>query len=115
MTPLEEFYHQQPEPHRGCYLAMRDLVLNLHPDITADWKWNTPFFAFRKKMFCYFWKDKKTDELYIGFHKSTHIDHPKLEIGNRKLLKIYRINPNEDLPITEIEEILDLILKEHLS
>lgn len=115
MTPLEEFYEQQPEPNRGCLLAMRDFVLNLHPDITADWKWGSPFFAFRKKMFCYFWKDKKTGKPYVGFQKSKDIDHPKLEMGNRKLLKIYRINPNEDLPMEEMEEVFGLVLREHLK
>lgn len=115
MTPLEEFYEQQPEPQRGCFLAMRDMVLNLHADITPDWKWGTPFFAFRKKMFCYFWKDKKTGEPYIGFHQSKNINHPKLELGNRKLLKIYRINPEKDLPMKEMQEIFELILEEHLK
>jgi len=96
MTPLEEFYELQPEPQRGCFLAMREMVLNLHPDVTAAWKWHLPFFYLKGKMFCYFGKNNKTNEPYIGFHKSKNVEHPKLEIGDRKMIKIFRINPHED-------------------
>jgi len=112
-TPLDEFYANLQEPQQGCFLAMRDFVLKFHSDIRADWKWGFPFFSFRGKMFCYFWKEKKTGEPYIGFQKSKNIEHLKLEIGNRKLLKIYRIDPNKDLPIEEMEEIFGLVLEQH--
>ena len=45
-------------------------------------------------MLCYFWKDKKTQEPYIGICRGNEIDHPLLEAGNIKKMKIFRVNPN---------------------
>ena len=47
----------------------------------------------------YFWKDKKTIEPYIGFADGVLLDFPELEKGDRKRIKILRIDPNEDIPI----------------
>ena len=115
MTPLEEFYAAQPEPQRGCFLALRDFVLSLHPDIKADWKWGTPFFSFRGKMFCYFWMKKKTKEPYIGIHKTKDFEHPNLEMGKRTLIKIFRVNAAEDLPMEALMEVFEFVLKVHLK
>ena len=110
MTVIEEFYENQPEPQRGCFLAMRNIILQFHTEIQETWKWGTPFFILRKKMFCYFWKDKKTGEPYIGFHKGMQIDHPHLEKGDRKTIKIFRLNPDEDLPVEALNEVLTMVL-----
>lgn len=39
-----------------------------------------------------------------------YLDHPKLEEGNRSRMKIFRVNPNKDLPIKTIESILQKAL-----
>ena len=62
-------------------------------------------------MFCYLWTDKKTNEPYILFVKGKHLKHPQLETGNRALMKVFRVNPNEDIPIKTIE----LLLKKTLN
>ena len=69
--------------------------------------------CYQKKMFCYFWSDKKTQEPYIGVVKGHLIDHPELEKGNRKQMKIFRINTTEDLPIKTIREILNEALNHY--
>lgn len=61
-------------------------------------------------MFCYLWTDKKTDEPYILMVEGKHLNHPQLEEGNRSRMKIFRINPNDDLPIETINEVLDTAL-----
>ncbi len=58
-------------------------------------------------MFCYLWVDKKTNEPYVLFVEGKHIDHPRLEAGNRARMKILRINPNEDIPLKTVELILN--------
>jgi len=55
---------------------------------------------------CHFWKDKKTEEPYIGICRGNEIEHPLLEAGNRTRMKILRINPNEDIDVDSIQEIL---------
>jgi hypothetical protein len=57
-------------------------------------------------MFCYLWTDKKTDEPYILMVEGKHLTHPKLETGARSRMKIFRVNPNKDLPRSTIHSIL---------
>ncbi len=39
------------------------------------------------------------------------LNHPKLEVGNRAKMKIFRINPDIDIPIKEIELLISEALK----
>ena len=39
------------------------------------------------------------------------LDHPELEEGDRKKMKVFRVNPNQDLPIKTIETILQKAIK----
>lgn len=106
LREIDNFYLKQNEPNRSCFMALREIILSLDKEMTPEWKYKLPFFYYKKKMFCYLWQDKKTNEPYIGIVRSEHIDHPKLEIGKRKKMKIYRINPNEDINIDELHLIL---------
>lgn len=40
------------------------------------------------------------------FVEGKYLDHPALETGKRTRMKIFRINPNKDLPIQTIEWLL---------
>ncbi len=68
-------------------------------------------------MFAYLWTDKKTTEPYILIVDGKLIDHPDLEAGKRARMKIFRVSPNDDLPLETINTILnmalDLIRKSH--
>ncbi len=66
-----------------------------------------PCFCYKKKMFCYLWTDKKTDEPYLLMVEGKHLNHPELEEGSRSRMKIFRVNPNKDLPIDFIESLLN--------
>ncbi len=66
-----------------------------------------PCFCYKKKMFCYLWTDKKSNEPYVLMVEGKRLHHPGLEEGSRSRMKIFRINPNEDLPIETIESILN--------
>ena len=107
MTNLENFYLNQQEPNKGTYLTLRDIILNLDSNITHSLKYGMPFFSYKKKMFCYFWKDKKTNEPYIGLVEGNRIKHISLEKGNRSRMKILRINPAKDIPIKTVTIILN--------
>ena len=58
-------------------------------------------------MCCYFWKDKITQEPYIGFAGGKNIEHPTLEMGNRTQIKIFRISPTKDIDIDTLNELLN--------
>lgn len=107
LEALMNFYQEKSEPQRSTFLALREIIMAFSSGITEEWKYKLPFFYFRGKPFCYLWKDKKTQFPYIGFVKSNLIEHPLLLQGTRKKMKILEINPNEDIPIEIIMEILE--------
>ncbi|MCG8318227.1 MAG: DUF1801 domain-containing protein [Cytophagales bacterium] len=103
---VDQYYEDQEEPNKSCLLALRSIILGQDRDVTETRKWGMPCFCYRKKMFCYLWTDKKTDQPYMLFVEGKYLDHPALEIGKRTRMKIFRINPNKDLPIQTIEWLL---------
>lgn len=113
LTPLENFYLQQEEPFRGCLIALRDLILEQDQQITAEWKYKLPFFYYRGKMLCYLWLHKKYHQPYIGIVNGNRIDHPDLIIEKRARMKILLVDPEKDLPVKKIAQILALALAVH--
>ena len=107
MTKLEFFFFDKLEPIKSCLLTMRDILLNFDKDITGTLKNGMPCFCYKGKMFCYLWIDRKTDEPYFLMVEGKHLHHPVLETGNRSRMKIFRIDPEQDLPIMIIETILN--------
>ncbi|MBT28612.1 MAG: hypothetical protein CMO01_03045 [Thalassobius sp.] len=103
---LDSYYLNKEEPNKSCLLALRSIILKQDENITETRKWGMPCFCFKKKMFCYLWTDKKTDEPYILMVEGKHLEHPKLEQGTRSRMKIFRVNAQEDLPIKTINSIL---------
>lgn len=103
---IDNYYLNKEEPNKSCLLALRITILKQDSHITEIQKWGMPCFCYKKKMFCYLWTDKKTNEPYILMVEGKHLTHPELEAGNRSRMKIFRVNPNKDLPLKTIENIL---------
>lgn len=106
LSPPENFYLQKEEPLKGCLLALRAVILALDKNITAEWKYSMPFFYYKGKMFCYLWVHKKYKQPYIGIVESKHIDHEDLILEKRARMKIMLIDPDQDLPIETITDLL---------
>lgn len=107
---LDAYYLNKTEPNKSCLLALRSIILEQDTNITETQKWGMPCFCYKKKIFCYLWIEKKTNEPYILMVEGKHLEHPKLEMGERSRMKIFRVNPNKDLPIKTIETILQKAL-----
>lgn len=103
---IDHFYLNHKEPNQSCLLTLRSIILNQDENITEDIKWSIPCFSFKKKMFCFLNVDKRTNQPYILFVKGKHLNHPRLEIGKRTRMKVFRINPNKDIPIADIKSLL---------
>ena len=103
---LHNYYLNKEEPNKSCLLALRSIILDQDKDITETQKWGMPCFCYKKKIFCYLWTDKKTDEPYILMVEGKYLELPELEEGDRTRMKIFRVNPNKDLSIKLIESIL---------
>jgi len=108
---LHSWYLNKEEPNRSCLLSLRNIILRQDKNLVETQKYGMPCFCYGKKMFCYLWTDKKTIEPYILIVEGKYLNHPKLEDGNRTRMKIFRINPNRNLPIKTIESILQQALE----
>ena len=111
LRDIDNFYLEKEEPIKSTLFALKEIILSLDADISTVWKYRLPFFLYKGKMFCYLWIEKKTNEPYIGVVEGNRIEHPGLEKGNRTRMKIFRVNPCEDIPI----EIINLILNQALD
>lgn len=103
---LDNYYFSKEEPNKSCLLALRNIILEQDLAVTETMKWGMPCFCFKKKMFCYLWTDKKTHEPYLLFVEGKHLHHPQLETGQRARMKIFRVDPAEDLPLDIIQLLL---------
>lgn len=106
MHDISSFYLSKTEPNKSCLLALRKIALDQDPEISETQKYGMPCFCYKKKMFCYLWIDKKSNEPYFLMVEGNRLDHPKLEKGTRSRMKILRIDPNRNLPVTLIRSIL---------
>ena len=110
LAELESFYAGQAEPNQSCLLALRSLILRQDENVTETRKYGMPCFCYRRKMFCYLWVDKDTQEPYLLFVEGNYLEHPQLEQGSRKRMKIFRVNPSTDLPVATLTELLSTAL-----
>ncbi len=107
LTELESFFRLKPEPQQSCLYFLRSIITGFHQDIRETFKWKLPFYTFRGKTFCYLRIDKKNDYPYVCFTKGLEMNHPSLEIGDRKKMKTFYVNPYEDIDIKTLTEILN--------
>ena len=115
LDELHNFYLNKEELNKSCLLALRSIILEQDIHISETQKYGMPCFCYKKMMFCYLWIDKKTGDPYLLMVEGKLLDHPKLEQGNRSKMKIFRVNPNKDLPIKTIESILQKALNLYRS
>jgi len=111
MKDIDLYFLQKDEPVKSCMLFMRHHILNFDSNITEAWKYRMPFFCYKGKMFCYLWVHKTNGLPYIGLVEGRKIDHPDLIIEKRSRMKIMLLDPNADLPLETINEILNRALE----
>lgn len=103
---FDNYFLKQPEPHKSCLFALRDIIMSQDKNISCALKYGMPFFSYRGKMFCYLWVHKKNQKPYLGIVEGKRIAHPKLLMEKRSRMKILLVDPDHDLPITTIKKIL---------
>lgn len=106
MREVDKYYLNKEEPNKSCLLALRAIILEQDTNIIEMQKYGMPCFCYKKKIFCYLWIDKKTDEPYILMVEGKLIDHPALEPGTRSRMRILRVNPKKNIPVRTIQTIL---------
>ncbi len=110
--PFDNFFLKIPEPQQSTLLYLRGFFVE-EVGLDEHIKFNTPFYNFKNKWFCYLsYSEKRKHEIYIGFVKGFKIEFPGLESEGRKQIKIYRINPEKDIDVKVLKKIVNL-LKTH--
>lgn len=115
MNEATSFYLNQEEPNRSCLLAIRKIILERNHQIRETKKYGMPCFTFRGKAFCYLWIDKKSSDPYVLFVEGKYLEHPNLEVGKRSRMKIFRLNPEKDIPIKSLTMLLNQALDLYIS
>ncbi len=108
MKEIDEFYLRWNEPIKSCLLALRDIIKEFDAEISEGWKYQAPCFIFKGKAICYLWVDKKLKTPYVLVVDGNKIDHPLLKQGDRTRMKVFYVDPLEDIQINVIHEILDM-------
>ncbi len=108
LNHLDNYFFSLEEPHRGCLLFLRDYILSVSKNINEEWKFNTPFYYYNKKWCCYISFHKKTKKVYIGFIHGYLMKHKKLLSEGRKQIKVFYINPNEDIDVAALNKIFEM-------
>lgn len=107
LTPIGDNYFQYDIQINICLQFLREYILKKNIRLTEAWKYGMPFFYYNGKRCCYLWVDKKLKQPYIGFIEGTRLTHSELRQEKRSQIKILLIDPNEDLPLEVIDEVLD--------
>lgn len=115
MVDSTTFYTQQSEPNKGCFLALRKILLDSHPLITETTKYGMPCFCYKSKPIWYLWKEKKGNVPYILFVDGNCIEHAALEQGSRSRMKTLTIDPYTDLDIKTINLLLEQSIQRRLG
>ena len=100
---------KQPEPIQGCLLALRDIIVNIGPNISKQRKFQIPFFYYKDKKLAFLWVTKK--KIMLGFveDKSIYSKQEGVRLKNR--MQTMYIDPNADIPIKFIVKTLKEMIK----
>ncbi|MDO9000792.1 MAG: DUF1801 domain-containing protein [Bacteroidota bacterium] len=105
LNHLDNYFFSLEEPHRSCLLFLRQFILNYSNQLSEQWKFNTPFYYYNNKWFCYISYHKKTKLIYIGFVQGYKIKHSKLLSEGRKQVKVFYIDPEKDIDVKNLNAI----------
>lgn len=100
---------KQPEPIRGCLLALKNFILELDPNISHHRKFQIPFFYYKDKKLCYLWVTKK--KIQFGFIEDKTIQPKKEGLKLKDKYQSIIIDPNKDIPIKMIVRNLKKMIK----
>ena len=111
LRPIDTWYHEREEPAKSCLQYLRQHIAAFDPGITEAWKYHMPFFCYHGKMICYLWQQKKTGWPYLGLVDGNKMNIPGLVSEKRARMKIWLVDPMEEIPLDQ----LDLILTSALA
>jgi hypothetical protein len=107
---IDNYYLSLPEPEQSVLLFLHQFFVN-DMMLQHQRKFNTPFYYLDGKWFSFLDYNPKKRSIHISFVKGNEVSHPKLLSEGRKQMKIYKINPEKDININELKEVVSLFKK----
>ena len=99
---LEYYYLSKPEPYQSCLLALRDIILNINPNIQHEHKFQIPFFTYKGKKLGYLWLNRK--KLMLGFCLDKSLQPLIPGVQSKDKYESIEVNPNEDIPVDSVRQ-----------
>lgn len=110
MKDTDRFYLGVDEPNRSCLMALRNIILDQDIHVEEYIKWSLPCFCYKKRMFCFLSIDSKINQPYLLIVEGKRLNHPMLEAKGRARMRSITFDPDEDLPVEAVVEILNSAL-----
>lgn len=107
LHPLDLWFLNHSEPQKSCLEQLRFLLKKYHPDITEKLSYGMPFYYLGKKRLCYIWYHKIELKPYIGFVDGQQLNDVDLVAEKRSRMKIFLVDPAQDIPFIRITQLLD--------
>jgi len=106
METKDNPYLKFSEPNQGCLLALRHIILDFDENITETVKYGAPCFVYKSKIMCYLLVEKKSNSPYILFAEGRYMIDNELESGDRKRMKVFRVNASKDIRREKVVSLL---------
>lgn len=107
---IDNYFLTLPEPEQSALLFLHLFLMN-EIDLQFKRKFNTPFYYYKGKWFCFVNYDSKKRDIYISFVKGNQVTHSKLLSEGRKQMRIYKILAEKNININELRKITDALKK----
>lgn len=105
---IDNYFLSLPEPEQSALLFLHQFLMN-EVGLQHQRKFNTPFYYYSGKWFCYLDYNKKKRTIHISFVKGNQVSHPNLVSEGRKQQKIYKISPEKDIDTKTLSKITSLL------
>lgn len=95
-TKVDEYMHKLENPHKDLWEAIRDIILNVDPEMEEDIKWGAPTFIYNGNMATFNPRAKKF--VNLTFHTGAEITDPESVLeGDAKEARVFRVTNSEEL------------------
>lgn len=106
MNLLDEYFLNLPPANQSTMLVVRDFLLAAPYHLVEKYKWRTPVYHHADRYVCYLYHEKKKHRSYLAFVNAQTFEHELLRAEGRKMMRFIVLNPEEDVPLEAIREVL---------
>jgi hypothetical protein len=107
METFLDIFSQYNAETEACLIGVDQLIMSFDLNIQRALKYNSACYLLNDKMFVFALVEKHTSKPYILFTDGELLEHPKLIKGERKRMKVYYLDPKEDIDKVELYALMN--------